>query len=179
MGYLKKIDYRENMIKILISNIDRIFAYWNISEDYNNEFKKKYGEDFFEKTKEVLILRNLRNNKDVIIEIEQPTNNYYIKFDYANSIYQVILTRIGKEDNKDYGYKLISNKIQSPNIKILINSYSTEKVKFKNVKDMSDLLETKYYKIGENKKIDIDKLYNKHIIPSWDEYKKENGYREK
>lgn len=124
-----KAEYNETMIKILIVEVNWILAYWNISEEYNNQFKKKYGKDFFDKTKEVLKIKNLSNNTEEIIEIKEPTNNYYAKFNYSDSVYQVELMRIGKENNEDYGYKLESNKVHSPNIKIRINDYDSTRNK--------------------------------------------------
>lgn len=176
---MKKANYNETILRILISGIDRIFAYWSISEEYNNKFIKKYGEDFFQKTKEILILKNLRNGKEESIELKEHTNNYYIKFGYANSIYQVELLRIGISNNEDYGYKIISNKVVTPNIKVLLSSYNDEKIKFKNIKNGSECLETEYYKKSENTKRKIEKLYDEQIMPAWNEYKRENGYREK
>lgn len=176
---VKRAYYDESIIRILISGIDTILAYWNISEEYNNKFIKKYGEDFFEKTKEILILKNLRNSKEEIIEIKEPTNNYYIKFGCSNSIYQVELLRIGIGDDKEYGYKIVSNQVVTPNIKVLLSNYNDEKIRFKNIKNGNECKETKYYQKSENNKEKVEKLYEEQIMPVWNDYKKENGYREK
>lgn len=174
-----KANYNETMLSILITEVNWLLAYWTISKEYNNKFIKKYGEDFFEKTKEILTVKNLKNGTEEKIELKEPTNNYYIKFNYSDSIYQVELSRVGKQDDKDYGYKIVSNKIQSPNIKILIDDYDKSKIKFKNIKSGEELIETKYYKKNENSKEDVETLYNDLIKPAWNAYKKENGYKEK
>lgn len=179
MEEIKKANYNQTILKILIAGIDTIFAYWNISEEYNEKFKKKYGEDFFEKTKEILTLKNLRNGKEEKIEVNGITNNYYIRFKYSNSIYQVELSRIGINDNKDYGYKIISNQVVTPNVKILLDNYDDKNIKFKNIKNNGEYSETKYYKKDKDNKDKIEKLYSEQIIPAWNDYKKENGYREK
>lgn len=179
MEEVKKANYNQTILKILISGIDTIFAYWSISEEYNKKFIKQYGKDFFEKTEEILILKNIRNGKEKIIKIKEPTNNYYIKFDYSNSIYQVELLRIGISNQKDYGYKLVSNQVVTPNMKVLLNNYNNQKIKFKNIKNGNECMETKYYQKSESNKDKIDKLYTEQIMPTWTEYKKENGYREK
>lgn len=174
-----KAQYNETFIKIIIAEVNWLLAYWNISKEYNDFFIEKYGSDFFENTKEVLRVKNLSNNTEEVIEIKEPTNNYYIKFNYSDSIYQVELLRIGKDDNKDYGYKIESNKIHSPNIKILINEYVKENIKFRNVKTGEENYKTKFYN-GENfSKQDIEKLYEGTMKPAWNVYKKENGYKEK
>ena len=127
-----KANYQETFIRVLIAEVNWLLSYWSISNEYNNKFIERYGEDFFEKTKEILKIKNLSNNTEEIIEIKEPTNNYYIKFNYSDSIYQVELIRIGKENDEDYGYKIESNKIHSPNIKIRINDYDKSKIKYKN-----------------------------------------------
>ena len=174
-----KANYNETILKILIAEVNWLLAYWSISKEYNDTFLEKYGEDFFERTKEILKVKNLSNGTEETIEIKEPTNNYYIKFNYSDSIYQVELLRVGKEDNRDYGYKLESNKIHSPNIKILVDDYSKEKIKFKNVKTGKEDLKAKFYDDNSFSKEDIEKIYNDTIKPSWNAYKKENGYKEK
>ena len=174
-----KADYNETLLKILIAEVNWLLAYWNISKEYNDRFIDKYGEDFFEKTKEILKIKNLNNNTEEIIEIKEPTNNYYIKFNYSDSIYQVELLRVGKENNEDYGYRLVSNKIHSPNIKILTNDYSKEKIKFKNIKTGEEDSKTHFYSPNNFLKEDVEKLYENTMKPAWNSYKKENGYKEK
>lgn len=176
---IKKTKYNETILNILIVEVNWLLAYWNISGEYNNDFSKKYGNDFFEKTKEILKVKNLSKNTEEVIEINEPTNNYYIKFNYSDSIYQVELLRVGKDDKKDYGYRLVSNKIHSPNIKVRIDDYDEDKMKFRNVKTGEEKDETKFYKKTKFSKDDIVKLYDETMRPAWNDYKKENGYKEK
>ena len=163
---IEKFNYNENILKILISGIDRILAVWNISEDYNNIFKRKYGDDFFSKTKEILILRNLNNHTEKMIELTEYTNN-------SNANYQVELVRIGISDNRDYGYKLISNTIKTPRIKTGLNKYNQANIIFKDIKNGNI-----YRNIEPKSKEYLKNFYNEKIMPTWNEYKKENGYRE-
>ena len=46
-----KAEYDETMLGILITEVNWLFIYWTISDEYNNVFVKKYGKDFFEKNK--------------------------------------------------------------------------------------------------------------------------------
>lgn len=174
-----KANYNDTLLRILIVEVNWLLAYWNISEEYNDKFFKKYGMDFFKNTKEILKVKNLSNNTEEIIEVKNPTNNYYIMFNYSDSNYQVELLRVGREDERDYGYKLMSNTIHSPNIKIRIDDYAEEKIKFTNVKTGEELEETNFYKRDTFSKEDIAKLYDDTMRPAWNAYKKENGYKEK
>ena len=174
-----KANYNETMLKIIIAEVNWLLAYWNISKDYNDKFLNKYGNDFFDKTKEILKVKNLSNNTQEVIEISKPTNNYYIKFNYSDSTYQVELLRVGKENNEDYGYRLVSNKIHSPNIKILIDDYSKDKAKFKNIRTGEEDSKTRFFNPDNFSKEDIEQLYKDTMKPSWNKYKKENGYKEK
>ena len=174
-----KAEYNETMIRIIIAEVNWLLAYWTISKEYNDAFLEKYGQDFLQKTKEVLRVKNLSNNTEEVIEMKEPTNNYYIKFNYSDSIYQVELLRIGKEDNKDYGYKIESNKIHSPNIKILINENANQDIKFRNIKTGEEKDKTEFYDGEIFSKQEIEKLYEDTMKPAWNVYKKENGYKEK
>lgn len=179
MENIIKAQYNETFIKIIIAEVNWLLAYWSTSKEYNDFFIEKYGNDFLEKTKEVLRVKNLSNNTEEVIEVKEPTNNYYIKFNYSDSIYQVELLRVRKEDNKDYGYKIESNIIHSPNIKVLINDYSRESIKFKNLKTGEEMAKTEFYNFENFSKQDIEKLYEDTMKPAWNIYKKENGYKEK
>jgi len=171
--------YEETFLKILISEINIIKAYWNISEEYNNQFIKKYGQEFFNKTKQVIRFKNLTTETEQDINIENGQNSCYIKINYANSEYQAELLRIGIDDNKDYGYKIISNKIKSQNIKVLIDKYNSDKIKFKNLLNGNESISTNFYNPQNYKKENIKLLYEELILPSWNEYKIENSYKEK
>lgn len=168
--------YNETMLNILIVEVNWLIAYWSISEEYNNRFIEKYGENFFEQTKEILRIRNLSNNTEEVIELNEKTNNYYVKFNYSDSVYQAELLRVGKENNQEYGYKLVSNKIHSPNVKILIDEYTPQKVSFKSIKTLE---ETEISQKQDFSIDDVRNLYEDTMKPSWNEYKKENGYKEK
>lgn len=174
-----KANYDETILNILIVEVNWLVAYWSISKEYNNKFIKEYGEKFFEETKEILKIHNLSNNTEEIVELKENTDNYYAKFNYSDSIYQVELLRVGKENNEQYGYRLVSNKIHSPNIKILIDNYSPEEIKFRNINTLKETNKTNFLKEKDFSKNNIIRLYEDTMKPSWNAYKKENGYKEK
>lgn len=168
---IENYNYDKTFLKVIVSGVDKILTYWNITPEFDNELKKKYGEDFLQKTKTILVLKNYSGVEDTI-ELKEYTNNYYIKYKYSNAIYTVELQKVGIDDDKDYGYKLVSNTIQTPLIKVGLNKYKQEDIKFKNIKTGEKI---------EAPKIDktiIEELYNNKIMPSWEAYKKENSYRE-
>ena len=168
---IENYNYDKTFLKVIVSGVDKVLAYWNITPEFDNEFKRKFGEDFLNKTKTILVLKNYSGVEDTI-ELKEYTNNYYIKYKYSNAIYTVELQKIGIDDDKDYGYKLISNKVQTPLIKVGLEKYNPEDVNFKNIKT-GEKVETPEF----DKEI-IEELYNNKIMPSWEDYKKENGYRE-
>ena len=168
---VENYNYDKTFLKVIVSGVDKVLAYWNITSEFDNEFKKKYGEDFLDKTKTILVLKNNSVVEDTI-ELKEYTNNYYIKYRYSNAIYTVELKKVGIDDDKDYGYKLISNKIQTPLIKVGLEKYNPQNVNFKNVKT-GEKVETPQI----DKEI-IEELYSNKIMPSWEAYKKENSYRE-
>ena len=170
--------YTKTFLKLLISEINIVKAYWNIAEEYNKKYIEKYGEDFLKETKPVLKLLNLRTGTIENVNLEDGKNSCYIKINYANSYYQAELIRVGIEDNKDYGYRIVSNKVRSPNIKVLINRYDLSKIKFRNLFNGIESVNTDFYNPDNYKKEDINLLYEELIKPSWNQYKLENGYKE-
>ena len=52
-------------------------------------------------------------------------------------------------------------------------------IKFKNIKTKEELDMTQYNEEKFFTKEDIQNLYEKTLRPAWNEYKKENGYKEK
>lgn len=170
--------YTETFLKIIISEINIIKAYWNISEEYNKKFTERYGKDFSKKTKPIIKLKNLRTGTIEDIDVDDNKKSCSIKINYANSEYQAEMIRVGINDNKDYGYSIISNKIKSPNIKILINRYDSSEIKFRDLLNGNESVSTDFYNPNNYKKEDINLLYEELIKPSWNLYKLENGYKE-
>ena len=169
---IENYNYDKTFLKIIVSGVDKVLAYWNVTPEFDNKFKQKYGEDFLEKTKTILVLKNSNSMVENKIELTDFTNNYYIKYKYSNAIYTVELQKVGIDDNKDYGYKIVSNRIKTPCIKIGLNQYMQKNIIFKNIKTGNEI------EIPKIDKENVDNLYSSEIIPSWNRYKKENGYRE-
>ena len=51
--------YNQTVVKILAQTPTTLFVYWDISDVDRINFIEKYGEDFFNKTKPILLIHNL------------------------------------------------------------------------------------------------------------------------
>ena len=103
--------YNQTVVKVLAQTPNNLFIYWDISDADRENYKKQYGENFFETTKPVLIIHNTTLNYSFEIDIN----------DFANSWYLHV------NDSKcDY-------KIESPNDHVLFNK-EQKMVYFRNTK---------------------------------------------
>ena len=128
--------YNKTVVKALAQNPNTLFVYWEISDEDRNNFIKKYGEDFFNITKPVLIVHNITDKYSFEIEIDDFANNWYIHVNDTKCQYVIELGRRPKELSykvrEDYLYITSSNMIESPNDHVLFIK-DTDKVYFKNI----------------------------------------------
>ena len=128
--------YNKTVVKALAQNPNTLFVYWEISDEDRNNFIKKYGEDFFNITKPVLIVHNITDKYSFEIEIDDFANNWYIHVNDTKCQYVIELGRRPKELSykvrEDYLYITSSNMIESPNDHVLFFK-DTDKVYFKNI----------------------------------------------
>ena len=114
-----------------------LFIYWDISDKDRENYKKQYGEDFFETTKPVLIIHNTTMNYSFEIDINDFANSWYLHVNDAKCDYKIELGRRPIKENPkintDYIYISTSNEIESPNDHILFNK-EQKMVYFRNVK---------------------------------------------
>lgn len=129
--------YNKTMVKVLAQTPTTLFIYWEISDDDIENYKKEYGENFFETTKPVLIVHNNTLNYSFEVEINDFANSWYLHIDNSKSDYTIELGRrpIKYNENfkKDYLYITASNTIEAPNDHILFNP-SQKMIYFKNIK---------------------------------------------
>ncbi len=149
--------YNETTVKILAQTPKNLFVYWDISDNDRENYIKEYGNDFFEKTKPVLIIHNITMNYTFEIEINDFANCWYFTVNDEKCEYSVELGRRIKEFTKsnvqvpnNYLYITSSNKIEAPNGHILFeknqNSVFYRDVKTNETfsKDISNLEFMKY-----------------------------------
>ena len=132
--------YNQTTVKILAQTPKTLFVYWDISDSDRESYIKKYGNDFFEKTKPVLIIHNITMNYTFEIEINDFANCWYFNVNDEKCEYSLELGRRPKEFTQNtmqiydnYVYITSSNKIESPNGHILFEK-SQNVVFYKDVK---------------------------------------------
>lgn len=143
--------YNQTVVKILAQTPTNLFIYWDISDMDRENLKKTYGEHVFEITKPVLIVHNVTMNYSFEIDINDFANSWYLHINDSKCEYKIELGRRpipinynyisnfheGDEPIKPidvpYIYVSSSNKIESPNDKILFNK-EQNMIYFRNVK---------------------------------------------
>ncbi len=159
--------YNQTVVKILAQTPNTLFIYWDISDTDRENFKKQYGDNFFEKTQPILIIHNDTKKYSFEVEINDFANSWYLQVNDTDCNYRVELGRkpiyeYTKNEPiplPDYFYITTSNSLISPNDHILF----TEEAEFliRNVKT------NKYYhKSFKELKIknSMEKIYNIHNL---------------
>ena len=121
--------YNQTIIKLLAQTPKSLFVYWDISDTDKNELILKYGNNFFDETKPVLIVHNETMNYSFEVEINDYANCWYLKVNDADCLYKIELGRRylnpNNVQNSNYIYVTASNDLQAPNDHILFNSLNT------------------------------------------------------
>ena len=134
--------YNQTVIKVLAQTPKTLFIYWEISDDDISKYKNQYGENFFETTKPVIIIHNDTLNYSFEVEINDFANSWYLHVNDSKSNYRIELGRrpIYNNENikENYIHITSSNKIESPNDRILFNN-SQKMVYFRNVKTNQEI----------------------------------------
>ncbi|MBR3249513.1 MAG: DUF4912 domain-containing protein [Clostridia bacterium] len=129
--------YNQTIVKLLAQTPKNLFVYWDISDEDRENYKRIYGENFFEETKPILIIHNKTLNYSFEVEINDFANSWYIHVNDSKCDYSVELGRRPipsvSHIETNYIYVSSSNDIESPNDKILFNT-DEHKVYFRNVK---------------------------------------------
>ncbi len=129
--------YNQTVVKVLAQTPKTLFIYWEISDDDISNYKEKYGENFFETTRPVLIVHNDTLNYSFEVEINDFANSWYLHVADSKSDYRIELGRRpyvkNEVINNDYIYITSSNEIETPNDHILFNN-EQKMVYFRNVK---------------------------------------------
>lgn len=109
----------------------KLFVYWDISDNDIYSYVNNYGEEFFNSTKPILIVENIKTGNIFEIDIDPFANSWYIDIEDNSSLYvikyarKVLTNLICKNNNTDnnipklYSGHIIhfatSNNIISPN----------------------------------------------------------------
>lgn len=130
--------YNQTVVKVLAQTPNNLFIYWDISDKDRENYKKQYGENFFENTKPVLIVYNDTLNYSFEVDINDFANSWYLHINDAKCDYRIELgrrpiTKLEKNENTDYIYISSSNEIEVPNDHVLFDK-KQDVVYFKNIK---------------------------------------------
>ena len=139
--------YNETIVKILYQTPNTLFVYWDIADSDRENYIKQYGQNFFNITRPVLIIHNDTMNYSFEIPIDDFANSWYLHINDSKCHYRVELGRrpnyynqefakeIEENIKTDYIYVTSSNKIESPNDRVLFNTNENNTVRFRNVKN--------------------------------------------
>lgn len=129
--------YNQTVVKVLAQTPTNLFIYWDISDKDRKNFEKKYGNDFFEKTRPVLIVYNDTIGYSFEVEINDFANSWYLNVADSKCDYRIELGRRPIENVSqipdNYIYISTSNEIELPNNRILFDE-NQKMVYFRNVK---------------------------------------------
>ncbi len=129
--------YNQTIVKILAQTPTSLFVYWDISDEDRDNYKKQFGDSFFETTHPVLVIHNDSLNYSFEININDFANSWYLKVNDSNCDYRIELGRRPNSNNTElssnYIYISSSNEIKAPNDHILFDK-NQKMIYFKNVK---------------------------------------------
>ena len=129
--------YNETTVKILAQTPTMLFIYWDISDKDRASYAEKYGKDFFNTTKPVLIVTNKTMNYTFEVEINDFANSWYLHVNDADCDYSIELGRrpvYPSSGIDNYIHISTSNDMEMPNNHILFDKLG-KSIFFKNVKN--------------------------------------------
>ena len=141
--------YNQTIVKLLYQTPTTLFIYWDISDEDREKLKETYGEDFFEKTKPVLLVYNETKGYSFEVEINDFANCWYLNVNDSKCKYKIELGRkpfevmyngevtevkTTSKITQNYIPITSSNEVESPNDHILFEK-KQEMIYFKNVKN--------------------------------------------
>lgn len=129
--------YNQTTVKVLAQTPQMLFVYWDISDEDRLQLTQKFGNDFFSKTRPVLLVHNETMKYTFEVEINDFANSWYLHVNDANCKY---IIELGRRPNlyqdtvkQDYIYVTSSNEMDAPNDHILFEKFNP-KVSYQNIK---------------------------------------------
>ena len=108
--------YNQTIVKVLAQTPTNLFIYWDISDTDRKNFEKRYGENFFETTRPILIVHNNTLNYSFEVEINDFANSWYLHVADSKCDYRIELGRRpiikSKKLTEDYIHVYTSNEIE-------------------------------------------------------------------
>lgn len=152
--------YDQTVVKVLAQTPKTLFVYWDVSNEDKEKFEKQFGPNFFNNTVPFLRVKNETNNYSFDVDVDDFANGWYLEVEDSKCDYSIELLR----KQRPYTEKVIeypiyitsSNKIETPNDRILFNTNYTS-VSFKDIKTSGVSLKN----MANNSSIkNIGKVYN-------------------
>lgn len=126
--------YNQTLVRILAQTPSTLFVYWDISDVDRANFTQKYGNDFFNKTRPILLVHNKTKNYYFEVPINDFANSWYLRMQEPDCEYDIELGRRDTQNPSQYVYVSSSNKLASPNNHVLFDETDFTNIRFKNVK---------------------------------------------
>lgn len=134
--------YDKTVVKILAQTPNKLFVYWEISNNDREKFTTKYGDDFFNNSYPILLITNDTFNYKFEVTINDFANCWYLDINDANCKYSIELARKPIFNNNNIRDEFISvshsNNLDIPNDSILFNT-NLHSIEFKNFKTNSSM----------------------------------------
>lgn len=153
--------YNETTVKVLAQTPKVLFVYWDISDHDRDQYKLNYGEDFFDTTYPVLLVKNETKGYVEEIPINDFANSWYIHISNPRCKYSTELGRKYKDVPKfesPYIYIKKSNEIIAPNDHVLLDEIKP-KIKYRNAKTNEVIFKNISNVIKDGKILDFYSLY--------------------
>ena len=137
--------YNQTLVKVLAQTPKTLFIYWDISDTDRKKLTKQFGEDFFNISKPILIVKNQTTGNSFEVEINDFANSWYLHVGDTKCKFNIELGRkifkdtthsapISDNYTDNYVYITHSNVIETPNDRILVNK-EQKMVYFMNIKE--------------------------------------------
>lgn len=155
--------YNETTIKVLAQTPQMLFVYWDISDTDRLLLMNQYGDEFFTKTRPVLIIHNETMNYSFEIEINDFANSWYIHVQDSNCKYSIELGRYPNlyqnDINKEYIFITSSNPMNAPNDHILFEKFDSN-VAYRNIKTGNTIMKDFSHITNLNHMQEIYQIYD-------------------
>lgn len=167
--------YNETIVKVLAQTPQKLFVYWDISDNDRKKYEDTFGQNFYNNTYPVLLLYNEDKQYVREIAVNDFANSWYIDISDPKTKYIIQLGRKFKEGYLEVDYDKVrknniilrndylpyaeSNMMEAPNDHVLIEELP-DYIKFRNVKTNEEyLIDVKGMRQLFGKNYDVSAFY--------------------
>ncbi len=167
--------YNETIVKVLAQTPQKLFVYWDISDNDRKKYEDTFGQNFYNNTYPVLLLYNEDKQYVREIAVNDFANSWYIDISDPKTKYIIQLGRKFKDGYLDIDYDKVrrnniilrndylpyaeSNMMEAPNDHVLIEELP-DFIRFRNVKTNEEyLIDVKGMRQLFGKNYDVSAFY--------------------